>query len=700
MQKKNISSVAINSETLTAAAFASPPRDLWAEAKTGAHRIIFIGPETMRTAAYDGFISNRNVRARLAQFTVDELHAADEWGVEFRKEFQDISTMRARLPEHTVFVGLSATIEPGRQFGSCAKLMAFQPGFHLEKQDCERRNVALIVRPIKYTSSGLEFRDLDWTVPPNLTKASDVAKLLIFVQTIDGGHRLVLYLRTLLPLHLQKDAQRLIRHHHSLACPDCKAEGLDSLYKLDEDRDCLIHVSTDVLTVGVDIPGLAAVIIYGKMSSASTVQQQAGRPARERGSTGKAYLYVTKADMADAMAYVKSDAGKLDKRVLAAKDATSHVRVAEPSTAPAEDSTDGTGETVDTLLDATARSEVDNVPTSTTQSVTAAKKSKKTKKIIAAPGVIAKPGARTCSSLLLIFAASGRDLCVTRQINMVYGNPGVDKDCGRCSSCIGDTVPEPRAKPTHADGGETDIVDPAAEKVPAYMKPQTKDLKMVTEKLEQSARTIQWNQPRGPDALLVGARIFLPPRIISAITTDFLLITSEEIFKTRVRDWKYAEDYTQALWNVTKVLVDNLSKELKTRHEEALEKQRDARVHKYLVTNGLAGITGVRLVIPKAVPANAATDDSATTAAIPESVEPVNIRSEVPPKDFYAGSPTRTPPRSKRKAQESWEDTGSPKRRKTMDKENAAPGATTSAKKVKKSAPPAHKKSKSAPKKS
>ncbi|KAJ7083314.1 hypothetical protein B0H15DRAFT_802794 [Mycena belliarum] len=529
----------------------------------------------MRKPAYKDFIRNGNVRARLAQFTVDELHVADEWGVEFRVEFQDIPTMRAWLPPHTTFVGLSATIEPGRQFGSCTKLMAFQPGFHVEKQDCEHRDITMIVRPIKYTSSGLEFRDLDWTVPLDLTKASDVAKLLIFVQSIDGGHRLVLYLRSLLPPHLQNDAHRLIRHHHSLACPDCKTEGLDSLYKLGDDRDCLIHVSTDVLTVGVDIPGLATVISYGKMTSASGVQQQAGRPARERGSTGKAYIYVTKADMVDALAYIKSDTGKLDKRVLTAKDPTSHVR------APVvpEDSTEGTGDAVDTAGSAAAHPQAEGALTSTTQSVTVPKKSKKLKAVTAAPGVVAKPGARTCSSLLLIFAAASRGLCVIRQTNMIYGNPGVDRDCGRCSSCIGDSVLEPRPKPTRSADGEQEIVDPAAEKVPAYMKPQLKDLKAVTEKLEASARVIQWSQPHGPDALLIGARIFLPPSVITAITTDFFLITSEEIFRCRVRDWKYAEDYTQALWNVTKVIVADLSKQLKTRHEEALEKQRDARVH-------------------------------------------------------------------------------------------------------------------------
>ncbi|KAJ7742510.1 hypothetical protein DFH07DRAFT_777741 [Mycena maculata] len=40
MQRKNISAIAINSDTLTAVALASPPRDLWAEAKTGYNKCL------------------------------------------------------------------------------------------------------------------------------------------------------------------------------------------------------------------------------------------------------------------------------------------------------------------------------------------------------------------------------------------------------------------------------------------------------------------------------------------------------------------------------------------------------------------------------------------------------------------------------------------------------------------------------------
>ncbi|KAJ7652479.1 hypothetical protein DFH06DRAFT_1206207 [Mycena polygramma] len=488
--------------------------------------------------------------------------------------------MRARLPDHVTFAALSASIEPGRQYDSCVKLMGFRPGFHLEKQDCERHNVALIVRRIKYTSSGLEFRDLDWLVSLDLTKASDAEKYLLFVQSIEQGHRIVNYLRSLLPPHLQKYARRLIRHHHSLACPECKSEGMESLYKCGEDRDCLIHVSTDVLTVGVDIPGLAGVIIYGPIASASALIQRAGQPVRERGTKGFAWIYVTKADMVDAMAYVESEAGKQDKRVLDVKDPGSHVRTVA---APADTEAAVVADPVVTTTQPEAEI-VSAVPAATSA------KSKKTKKPKETPGAVAKlgkPGQRTCTSLLLIFAAHGRNRCVNRQINIVYGNPGVDKDCGRCSSCVGDIVPEPRKPLAVAEEQpKDDGADPEAEKVPGYLKPQAKDLKAVADKLEKSARTIRWSQPRRSDTLLIGARIFLPPDIVGSITADFLLIKSEDDFKARIRQWKYAEEYGAALWSVVTVLVDDLRSELEARHELALEKQRDARLHKWTVAKG------------------------------------------------------------------------------------------------------------------
>ncbi|KAK7041263.1 P-loop containing nucleoside triphosphate hydrolase protein [Favolaschia claudopus] len=473
-------------------------------------------------------------------------------------------------------------------------------------------------------------------------KASDVPKFLVFVQSIDQGHRVVNYLRS---LPSQKDARRLIRHHHSMACPECKAEGMESLYKIGDETDCLVHVSTDVLTVGVDIPGLAGVLIYDKIASLSALLQRAGRPVRERGAGGVAYLYISKSSMAEALAYVDSEAGKADKRVLDEKDPASYVP--QSLEAATEDST----------AEIIAERSTSSSLTASGSTTKTSGSNKKTKAVTTSPQPV-----KSCSaSLLLVFAAHARNRCVTRQINIIYENPGVDRDCGRCSSCVGDKVPEPRAMENDSDQPSTQDTrkhaeeSPEIEKVPGYMKPQTKDIKSLTTKLEHSAYILRQGQPLGSEALFISARIFLPPNIVTAITTNFLLIKSEEIFFARVRDWEYRDRFGQALWDVVKVLVDDLRKELVDRHKESLEKQRAARLHKWIVSNGFDGVKRVSLKLgtpPSPVPP--ITEPSNSGAPAPESpstpASPTDIVAKIPPTEFYAVSPEKNSKNLKRKA--------------------------------------------------
>jgi hypothetical protein len=67
---------------------------------------------------------------------------------------------------------------------------------------------------------------------------------------------------------------------HSLNCPQCKAEGLASLYLSGEDRDCAIFVAMAVLGVGIDVFDIDGIIDYPCFSSVSALVQHAGRPAR------------------------------------------------------------------------------------------------------------------------------------------------------------------------------------------------------------------------------------------------------------------------------------------------------------------------------------------------------------------------------------------------------------------------------------
>jgi superfamily II DNA helicase RecQ len=72
-------------------------------------------------------------------------------GPEFRTVYETLFTMRARLPEWAIFVGLTAMSEPGKQTNTIIRLVA---NFHFEKSDGERHNVDFIIREIKYPCTG------------------------------------------------------------------------------------------------------------------------------------------------------------------------------------------------------------------------------------------------------------------------------------------------------------------------------------------------------------------------------------------------------------------------------------------------------------------------------------------------------------------------------------------------------------------
>ncbi|KAI0700165.1 P-loop containing nucleoside triphosphate hydrolase protein [Cytidiella melzeri] len=257
LAKLNISAIALNSEALESATLANihlptaERRDLWKEAREGQYRILLMSPEMLQTKSFRIFIENANVHERLALFVVDECHLVDEWGADFRKAYGEIHRTIPWLPPGTARLGLTATLEPQRQTDVITKALGFQHGnFFLERRDCERRNVDIVMRTIEYTHTTEYFRDLDWLVPADTAVVADIDKTLLYCETISQGHKIVKYLRSLLPRRLQPQQTIVIRHVHSLNCPHCKVQISEGLYVPSEDRQTAIYVATDVLGVG------------------------------------------------------------------------------------------------------------------------------------------------------------------------------------------------------------------------------------------------------------------------------------------------------------------------------------------------------------------------------------------------------------------------------------------------------------------
>ncbi|KAI0314696.1 P-loop containing nucleoside triphosphate hydrolase protein, partial [Amylostereum chailletii] len=193
LQKRGIKILVINSETRHEAE--GQRRNLWKEAAEGLYQVVALSPELLRTAEFDVLVKTKSFRLKWTNLAVDESHLTDEWGGDFRPLYEDIYSVRSRGPDHLCVIALSATVEPGPQTTRIMNHIGFRPKAHyLDRRDCERLNMAIIFRDVKFSFSGFIFWDIDWVIPVGIQSSTDIPKTLLYCETIDLGHRVTTYL--------------------------------------------------------------------------------------------------------------------------------------------------------------------------------------------------------------------------------------------------------------------------------------------------------------------------------------------------------------------------------------------------------------------------------------------------------------------------------------------------------------------------
>ncbi|KAF7983684.1 hypothetical protein HWV62_19595 [Athelia sp. TMB] len=580
LENKGVSALVINSESLARASLKG--RDLWAEARTGRYQMVLCGPETtVKNEAFDAFIEDPETRTRLGCLIIDEIHLIYAWGPDFRKSFGTLGSLRARLPEHTVLVGLTATLEPGRETEAVIQSACFKSTYHFERRDCERRNVEIIFREIKYNVSGYEFRDLDWLIDRGLLKASDILKCIIYCESIELGHRVTLYLRSLLPPHLRKDARKIIRHMHSVYCAQCKAEGLESLYELGEQRSCGIWVTSNVLAVGIDVPDVYRSIDYPCASSLSMLLQHAGRPARGIGLHGEAIIYVKKTDLDEAAAHIKSpEYIENPLRVADISEESSGATTTEPPMS----NTDASSGDQDLAGASPSEPPTANSIQSTASIWTLPKRpTVRVKKAVKVPLPTKKEtatrAAGRCVSLRLAVAAHLRGACIVRQINMIYRNQRTATNCHHCSSCRPSCPLLPRPLTIKNIPAPPPSAQKPTDKKPGWMHALVKELDVVADRLAVAALQLRANMPWTADMMFMSSTCFLTSSMIKGITSNIDNINSIEELHICMDgfDWTYWDDYGSGLWKAVQAAKVELQGMIHARHAEMLAKQQKAR---------------------------------------------------------------------------------------------------------------------------
>jgi hypothetical protein len=253
-----------------------PRRDPFKEIERGEWTNIFLGPEMIMHKRFGNLLRTERFTRLFRYFAIDEAHLVLEWA-EFRSAFLEIQQLRNRFEAKVVWLALSATVEPTKEFPKLVKLL----GYDLRRATVirlpvDRHNIAFAPRFLKHSVTGTEFLDFAWAVPLGATRVTDIPITVIFVNTIKQVTRLKAYLTRLLPDTLD-DA---IRNQVVMSISGMMSSGHNTgaVNSVRSGGNARVLVCTDAGALGIDVSQVQQVaILVEKDATYRMLCQKMGR---------------------------------------------------------------------------------------------------------------------------------------------------------------------------------------------------------------------------------------------------------------------------------------------------------------------------------------------------------------------------------------------------------------------------------------
>ncbi|KAJ7098441.1 hypothetical protein C8R43DRAFT_1168127 [Mycena crocata] len=260
------------------------------------YQVICVDPEHLRSKDWRDISEAPAFRAQLLFGASDEIHLINEWGLDFRKDFNYIGPFfRGRLPATTSILGLTATLAPGKDTTAVCNSMGFFPGhFHLIRNTNERLNIQFSMQVLSHGLSNWEFPDL-------LPYLRSGRKIVIHVSDLDIMFRCYVYIWGL--QSASADKMRRTRMYSSLCTPEYNE---DTIRRLDEDPQCQIVIATIAFSNGINAKTLLDSISMGFSATVDIMWQEKGRAGREAGTQARGVVLVQQSSVTLARKFMKS----------------------------------------------------------------------------------------------------------------------------------------------------------------------------------------------------------------------------------------------------------------------------------------------------------------------------------------------------------------------------------------------------------
>ncbi|KAI0651872.1 P-loop containing nucleoside triphosphate hydrolase protein, partial [Trametes meyenii] len=267
------------------------------------YQIILVSPEMLQSRTFvDRILRNSNFMRNMISLFVDEAHCIAHWGADFRKKYGSLGKIRAFLPRGTPVIAVTATLT-AKVRRTIHRVLLFgqseMPSRFINKGN-DRPNVSIVVRACEHPLNS--YHDLDFVIPPSVTRPEDIPKTYVYVDNIALGGEIIDYLD-------DKLASRFLANTRSGR--RCRARSLrqglirpfnatlsqhyrDLTMAHFRQGSIRILVCTDAAGMGCNIPDIDRVVQWKLPATFSNFIQRAGRAARGRDRQGLAVLLVEK----------------------------------------------------------------------------------------------------------------------------------------------------------------------------------------------------------------------------------------------------------------------------------------------------------------------------------------------------------------------------------------------------------------------
>ncbi|KAK6969273.1 ATP-dependent DNA helicase Q1 [Favolaschia claudopus] len=286
MCELGLDTLAINAETRLDA-LRQRNEELWTTARKRPN-IILTGPEQLTRREFEKALQDKEFYGRVCGTGFDEVHLLNTWGASFRKDFQQMGFLKARMKDqHNHWILTSATVRDGPPFDNICRLLGLNNNFHLIRRSSHRPDIQLLFRDLVSPISGDSFPELHWIIEGK-------RPTVIYAKSISLGSRI--YADLLRKASLTVESKR-IRMYNSLNFEAYNAETRELMKKdVDDDEYCQILIGTDTLSVGVGMRGRVDAVCVGDIVDTDEEAQKIGRVNRKNEvSDARGVVYVSAA---------------------------------------------------------------------------------------------------------------------------------------------------------------------------------------------------------------------------------------------------------------------------------------------------------------------------------------------------------------------------------------------------------------------